>query len=469
MIEPDRRPRALIVDATPQSRADLLRALEGLGFACTGAGTAADAVVGLYRDRPRLALVDLEGAALHGGRFIRRLRQAVPDIRVIIVASPAAQALVDAGEIDLQCVIDRQPDHTELTRAIRAALAMPAEICPPCPSGPRDLERAAFFGEYERVFRQSPPMRALEALVHEAADGSTPVLVEGEAGLGTEEIARALHYLSPRGANPWAKLSCSSIPPELLELELFGRGREPGTPVREPGRLAEAGGGTLYLEEVGEMPGPVQARLLAVVQGADSQGSRAAAPADVRVIASTSRDLTTLTLAGLFHPELYRRLAAVRLLVPPLRERMEEVPALTEYFRRKFAAQFGRSSAPLSDRTLHLLMDYRWPGNLRELENMIKRYVVLGDESALRQEVESRRRALDMRPRARSGVEGQLIPTLGLRDIARRAAREAERAAIREVLERVSGNRAAAARLLRISYKTLLKKLDQQGMSADTT
>lgn len=459
---------AVIVDRHPLAHSVAARAVAGLGWACVGATTAVDALVAVYRDLPALVVVDLDVPDLNGPRLLRQLEETVSGLCVIIVGSPQRRASSDAAGIDPKRVLDRSLATEDLSRIIKRELSTSGRTIRSAEREGWERDRSEFFGQHALLFRQSSQMRAVEAQLYEVAEGLVPVLIEGESGLGKDDMARTLHFLSSRSARSWEKLSCSSIPPELLEAELFGHPGVGGpSSLRSAGRLEKARGGTLLLDEVGEMPRKLQVRLVTLLHANEVHGrGRHPAARDVRLVAATSKDLATFIRAGLFDPELYRRLSVARVRVPPLRERREEVPVLVEHFRDKFARQFGRVSPPLSGEALERLVAYGWPGNRRELENMIKRYVVLGEEKALLQEVESRRQALGARPSPRKSLEDELISGLGLRDIARRAAREAERTAIKEVLERVHGNRAAAARLLRISYKTLLTKLDDEGRSA---
>jgi two-component system response regulator AtoC len=294
------------------------------------------------------------------------------------------------------------------------------------------------------VFGQSEKMRALGAIVARLAPLPTSVLIRGENGVGKERVAHALHSLSDRAAAAFVKVGCASLPGNLLGIDLFGDDRSPG-------RLDTAAGGTLFFDEIDRMPGDLQARVAAALE---------ARALRIRVLASTSSDMYGLVATGRFRSDLYETLAINTIDVPPLRERREEIGHLLRHFLTTFGRQFERPVPTVSESTAQILVGYDWPGNIRELEDLVKRWVVLGDEARLRAEVEARATASQRRRSIANGT------TPGLRDIARRAAQEAERLALQAALERSGGNRAAAARELRVSYKTLLQKLAQAGLSA---
>jgi two-component system response regulator AtoC len=292
-------------------------------------------------------------------------------------------------------------------------------------------------------------------------------------------VARAIHYISDRRDKPFLKVNCASLPGDLLESELFGheKGSFTGAHRRKPGKFELAHRGTFLLDEIGEMPLGLQAKLLHVLQ--DGQffrvGGSEVITSDARLIAATNRNLASVMTTGMFREDLYYRLNVVAISIPPLRERREEIPVLVEYFMARFCRQYNRDALKISQATMRLLQDYSWPGNVRELENMIKRAVVLQTEALVQQEIALRSEkpwapkpegAPPPAPPAAPTVVGTAIPEaeMGLKDIARRAAMAAEKAVIKEVLEKVRWNRAEAARLLKISYKAMLYKIRQVGL-----
>jgi two-component system, NtrC family, response regulator AtoC len=304
-------------------------------------------------------------------------------------------------------------------------------------------------------------MRAIRSIIESIADTDTTVLVRGESGVGKDLIARAVHAASTRRQGPFIKVNCAAIPQGLLESELFGheKGAFTGAHRRKPGQFEYANKGTIYLDEIAELPLALQAKLLHVLQDFrfSRVGGHGMIDVDARVIAATNRDLEVAMRCGEFREDLYYRLNVVEIRVPPLRERREEIPALAAWFLAKFNAQYGRQKK-LPEETFARLSSYSWSGNVRELENAIRRLVVLSDgEQAVEALVDRRRSApLDaLRP----------LVTESLREIARRGAREAERKALAEVLERVHWNRAEASRILKVSYKTLLNKICECGLT----
>jgi two-component system response regulator AtoC len=320
-------------------------------------------------------------------------------------------------------------------------------------------------------------MRAVEDIVRRAADTNATILLQGESGTGKEMVARAIHYISDRRDKPFLKVNCASLPGDLLESELFGheKGAFTGAHRRKPGKFELAHRGTFLLDEIGEMPLGLQAKLLHVLQ--DGQffrvGGSEVITSDARLIAATNKNLASVMTTGMFREDLYYRLNVVAISIPPLRERREEIPVLVEYFMARFCRQYNRDALKISAATMRLLQDYGWPGNVRELENMIKRAVVLQTEALVQQEI-ALRSEKPWTPKPEGGLPtaapspqaAASIPEaeMGLKDIARRAAMAAEKAVIKEVLEKVRWNRAEAARLLKISYKAMLYKIRQVGL-----
>jgi two-component system, NtrC family, response regulator AtoC len=310
------------------------------------------------------------------------------------------------------------------------------------------------------LFSGHPRMREIASIIDSIADTDTTVLIRGESGVGKDLIARAVHLASTRREGPFVKVNCAAIPHGLLESELFGheKGAFTGAHRRKPGQFEYANKGTIYLDEIGELPLALQAKLLHVLQDLRFSriGGYGTVQVNARVIAATNRDLEDAMKRGEFREDLYYRLNVVEIRVPPLRERREEIPILATWFLAKFNAQYGRHKE-LRPETLARLREYSWSGNVRELENIIRRLVVLSDgEQAIE--------ALVARSRTRSVDMVHPIITESLREIARRGAREAERNALAEVLERVNWNRAEASRILKVSYKTLLNKICECGL-----
>ena len=328
---------------------------------------------------------------------------------------------------------------------------------------------ATFHLNYAPLFQGSARMRALLHDIQQVADTNATVLVQGESGVGKEVVAKTIHVASSRRRRPFVKINCASLPGELLESELFGheKGAFTGAYRRKPGKFEIAERGTIFLDEIGELPLMLQSKLLHVLQDHEfgRVGGSEVITADVRVVAATNRPLEKAIQDGVFREDLYYRLKVVELHVPPLRERREEIAGLARTFVARFNQQFQRELT-LGSESLRLLRDYPWPGNIRELENMMKRVVVLQNEQLLRQELSGKTfrqptASTPMRPSAAPEKD----PHQTLKDIARQAALDAQREAIRDILEKVHWNRAEAARVLGISYKTLLYKLDQCGLA----
>jgi transcriptional regulator with GAF, ATPase, and Fis domain len=316
------------------------------------------------------------------------------------------------------------------------------------------------------VLDRSPQMQAIWRIVDNIADTDATVLVRGESGVGKDVVARAIHARSTRRHGPFIRVNCAALPSGLLESELFGheKGAFTGATHRKLGRFEHAHQGTIYLDEIGDLPPALQAKLLHVLQDFrfSRVGGHAVLDVDARVIAATNRDLERAMARQEFREDLYYRVNVVDLRIPPLRERREEIPALAAWFLDRFNAQYRRQKR-LAPETLALLREHAWPGNVRELENTLRRMVVLADGEQEFVNLVGKGRHRCAPPAPSAGVDESFHE--GLREIGRRAAREAERIALAAVLERVRGNRLAAARILGISYKTMLNKITAYGLT----
>ena len=307
----------------------------------------------------------------------------------------------------------------------------------------------------------SQAMKKLRLLVDQVADTDATVLIRGESGVGKGVVASLLHSKSFRREKPFVKINCAALPSELLEAELFGyeKGAFTGAHRRKPGKFEFAHEGTIFLDEVGELSPPLQAKILHVLQDREFSrlGGERDIHVDVRILSSTNRNLEDAVETGSFRNDLYYRLNVVSLQVPPLRERQDEIPLLAELFLKKYRGQYNRPDAKISTKTLGMFQKHHWPGNVRELENFVKRVVILRDEEFVAQEIKS--------PVEAAMTDWSEPITGGLKEVARRAARKAERQAIQETLRQTHWNRTQAAKLLGISYKALLYKMQECGLS----
>ena len=365
--------------------------------------------------------------------------------------------------------VARPPRASELRAIAGGGLAASANGAPGngAASGPRVGDR--YLDEYAPLFRHSQKMRALKEVVERVARTSATVLIRGESGAGKDIVARALHHASPRHGQPFVRVNCAAVPADLLESELFGheKGAFTGACRRTVGKFEAANHGTFFLDEIGELPPALQAKLLHVLQHQEfwRVGGGAVIKVDVRVLAATNRDLEAAIRSGQFREDLYYRLNVIEVRVPPLRERTDEIPVLARFFLDEFNRQYERGME-LPPETIGLFTAYSWPGNVRELENVVRRAVVLGNVQHIHAELMARREAdLAKQPESRGASEarnpasGPDLPR-GLREITRQATLEAERKAIREVLDQVHWNRAEAARILKVGYRTLRKKIN---------
>jgi two-component system, NtrC family, response regulator AtoC len=351
-------------------------------------------------------------------------------------------------------------------------------------------------------FGASERMVEVRSLIAQVADTDITVLIRGESGTGKELVARALCAGSVRRNNAFLKLNCAALPSELLESELFGyeRGAFTGALQQKRGKFECANHGTMFLDEIGDMSVAVQAKLLQVLQDGEFSrlGGKHDLHVDVRVVAATNRNLEQAIAAGQFRSDLFFRLNVVCITVPPLRERRDEVTPLSDFFLKKYALQYRKPYVALSLETMQLAADYDWPGNIRELENLIKRTVVLGSDASIRKELirglttaVSRRdradaaRASDVQgtraisaarphreefpnvtPKACSAAADTGVPgSRSLKDVSRLAARATERELIARMLEQTKWNRKKAAARLGVSYKALLYKIKDCGLS----
>lgn len=312
------------------------------------------------------------------------------------------------------------------------------------------------------IFGQSDGMRALRNRVQRVAMANIPVLICGESGTGKEILARFIHLRSPSAGGSFVKVSCPAIPGTLLESELFGyeRGAFTGAFGTKPGRVESAHKGTLFLDEISELDMALQAKLLQLLQ--DGQFARIGAQedkrVDVRVICSTNRQLEHSIEAGTFRQDLFYRINVVNIHLPPLRERRQDIPLLVSYLLKVHNQEFGGQAGPLSKQLIRLIQEYDWPGNIRQLDNTIKRYVILGSEEAISSEL------IGHGPRylfSELSADGPI----SLKKVTRQAIRELERRLILKALQANHWNRKQAARQLDISYRALLYKLRQARLS----
>jgi DNA-binding NtrC family response regulator len=301
--------------------------------------------------------------------------------------------------------------------------------------------------------------------IQKVAPGKTTVLLLGESGTGKELFARAIHNLSPRNCDPFVPINCAAIPRELLESDLFGheKGAFTGADTRKMGKFELAQKGTIFLDEIAEMDLPLQAKLLRVLQEGEIErlGGVGTVKIDVRVVAASNKDVEKAVEEGLFREDLFYRLNGFPILIPPLRERKDDIPLLADYFIAEYRVELASGVKGIGDKALELLMDYPWKGNVRELENCIERAIILCDGDTITPEHLSLSRQLSFENSLKN------LPMDGaLEDAAKEAMRIAETERISRALKETRGNKSRAAELLRVSYKTLLTKIKDYGIEA---
>src|ERR1700704_6376801 len=390
----ERRPSIAVVD-DDSGFAGYLRTFLALRGYEARSYTRGDEIVATIRqgDPPDIVLLDVAMPGMDGLQTLKALKAARPELQVIMLSGREhAQTIVEAvrlgaadyvvkpddpeglGEIALDAAIKNAIEKTRLVSEITELRRQPTD----------DQDRAFLF------WGDTPEMQTIAQVIEQVSDSDVTVLIRGESGVGKELVARAIHTRSLRKDRPFVKVNCAALPAELLESELFGheKGAFTGAATTRIGKFEQADTGTIFLDEIGEMKAALQAKMLHVLQEAQftKLGSNKLINVDVRVVAATNRDLETMMLGGEFREDLYYRLKVIEVTVPPLRERRGEIVHLSGFFMDRYARRYKRQPLELSEELQRLFQTYEWPGNIRELENMIKRLVILQDEKvALRE------------------------------------------------------------------------------------
>jgi two-component system response regulator AtoC len=407
---------------------------------------------------------DLLLLALHTNRdplpLLTHIRCTKPNLPVIVLSCSADLRDIEmVVRLGVRAIVMKPFTGHDVELAIEEHLASVDEK-----AAPTDAPREIPLNETHSFVRSSKRMRDLEAQAALVARADIPLLILGESGTGKEILALYTHKMSTRSQNIFLKVNCAAVPADLLESELFGyeQGAFTGAVKTKPGKFEVCSGGTIFLDEIGEMPAILQAKLLQVLQdGTFSRlGSRSPMKVDVRVIAATNINMKEAMANKTFREDLYYRLNGFTLSIPPLRERREEIPVFAEYFMRKGAKRYGRDPLSFSANLMNALAEHTWPGNLREMENVVNRYLVLGDEKAILDELSP-----SVGYQNGSSATQEVSNGAGLKAMVRNLKGDAESLAIAQVLEGVGWNRKAAANDLQISYKALLYKIKQYDLS----
>jgi DNA-binding NtrC family response regulator len=445
--------RILVVDDHRKARESMADVLRGAGHRVDAVSSAVEALRLLKAEPCDLIITDLQMPGMSGLEFIRQLERQRHGAQVLMVTAHATIAsAVEAMRHGAFDYLEKPFDAEALEQHVARALAHGRSL-------DQHSALAATPGEGPvTMIGASPAMQALRSRIGQIAATAETVLITGETGTGKELVARVVHALGDRRDRPLVSLNCPSLPDHLAESELFGheRGAFTGAEAARTGRFELADGGSIHLDEITEIGLSLQAKLLRVLQEKSFErvGASHTQRVDVRVLASTNRNLREEVLAGRFRADLYYRLAVVPLVVPPLRERRDDVPELVEHFLARFAQRTGRDPCRLAPDGLDLLIDYHWPGNIRELENIVTRACVLHSGGAVG--------AADLRAWLIE-AEGQERPAGATPDWVGLSLEAMERKLIESTLDRFDGHRARTAEALGIGLRTLSGKLRQYG------
>jgi two-component system response regulator PilR (NtrC family) len=452
--------RILIVDDEQSMREMLAILLKKEGLDVRSAGSRAEAADQLARGAVDLVLTDVKLPDGDGLEILRHVKSASPETAVVVMtAYGTAEMAVAARKLGAEAYILKPFDVDELRIVVRDALAnrrLREEVV----RLKREVGQA--YG-LDRVIGVSQVMASLFEMVRAIAPTSSTVLVTGESGTGKEVVARAIHGLSSRAEGPFVSINCGALPDTLLESELFGHVKGAFTDARQSkkGLFEVASGGTLFLDEVGETSPPMQVKLLRALQERRIRpvGGTEEIDVDVRVIAATNAPLETLVEQKRFREDLYYRLQVIPIRTPPLRERREDIPLLAQHFLERFAREMGKRVAKISEEAMRQLQGFAWPGNVRQLENVIERAVALETTEAILPE----RLPDAMREPARS----ESLPAIGDGFSLDAYLLSVEARLLAEALGRSQGDRSEAARLLGVSPRSLRYLLQKHGTPGD--
>jgi two-component system, NtrC family, response regulator AtoC len=491
------KPKVMVVD-DDLSMCNFLRSfLAARGYQAVTLGSAEEAVKRYQAERPAAVILDVVmPGPMDGLEALAAFRKIDRDVPVIVLSGQGrTTTVVQAMKLGATDFVSKPFHETDLEVPLANALKQ-RQLSREVASLREELQSKA---KHNLLFGNSERMAEVRDLIERVADTDVTVLIRGESGTGKELVARALYLSSLRRDKPFVKVNCAALPTELLESELFGfeRGAFTGAIQQKPGKFEFANHGTMFLDEIGDMSFPLQAKLLQVLQDGEFArlGGKHDVKVDVRVIAATNRDLEQMVARAQFREDLFFRLNVVCIHLPPLRERREEIPLLADYLLKKYSVQYNKPCSELSRETMRLFMDYDWPGNIRELENLMKRAVVLGSEEPIRKEITQgiAMAAHRVHPpanvhpaSARAAALGAAAGAMGvapapptpaelaaaaaeagnysLKDISREAARQAERELILKMLQQTRWNRKETAEILGISYKALLYKIKENGL-----
>jgi DNA-binding NtrC family response regulator len=456
----------LLVEDKDSLRAMLRHALESQGHEVIEARDEAEAIAELRRSRPGVVLTDLKLPAGDGFGVLRAAKELDPELQVVVMTAygsiqDAVRAMREGAMDFLAKPVD--PDH--LLLMVERAIAQRRMLTEYTLLKQELAERRGA----PRIIGEDPGLRQVTQQLQRASTSDATVLLEGESGTGKELFARALHVLSPRADGPFVAINCAAIPETLLETELFGheKGAFTGASARKLGRFEVAHRGTLFLDEVGDLPLGLQAKILRALEEKrfERVGGTQSIQVDARVVAATNRNLKARVAERQFRDDLYFRLSVFPILIPPLRERPGDIAMLARTFTERFCRELNKAPLVLSPAALDAMRGYPWPGNVRELQNCIERAVILCDDEAIHPRhlnLTSR----ELRGEAAPAAWDQIDLSGSLADALHRTSREVEQRKIRHALGEGAGDRTRAAALLQISPKVLDQKMKDYGITS---
>ncbi len=450
----------LVAAEEPTLSHHLVELLSEWGYEVISVVSVDEALGEMAQRRFVLSLLDLGSQA---NDLLRRLKTqgGAPGTIILLTDSDTRESPAESAALGADDFLQKPFSAEDLENVIKSALARPRRSWDRSP----DDDSRVRLREEVGLWR-SPRMSDVREIIEQAARVDVTVLIMGETGTGKDVVARAIHEQSVRQSGPFVKVNCAAVPRELLESELFGheRGAFTGAHQLKIGKFESADRGTIFLDEIGDLHPALQGKLLHVLQDGQFSrvGGRSTVKVDVRVLAATNQDLEQAVAGGRFREDLYYRLNVIQVMVPPLRERPEEIPVLADYFMHRYSQLFRRETLQMPAETMQRLIRHRFPGNVRELENMIKRMIVLGDPLLRRSPLPGPSPTAE-----ENGARAVKAATTSLKDIARRAAQTAEKEAILQALEQTQWNRVRAAKLLEISYRALLYKIKDSGLDRE--